>query len=264
MPLIHCNFFSQALQLSTSMDVILPLPKWTEGVEAQPPATHPVLYLLHGMSDDHTIWQRRTSIERYVENLDLAVVMPAVHRSFYTDMAVGFRYWTFISEELPYIVQTLFHLSPDREHTFAAGLSMGGYGAFKLALSHPERFAAAASLSGALDMAKEALGDKAHGDSPWQVEMRRIFGDPEKIKGSENDLFALVKRLASSDRPKPRLYQWCGRQDFLYKANVRFRKHAQKHGLDLRYEESDGTHEWRYWDWQIQQVLDWMGFSQPG
>jgi putative tributyrin esterase len=253
MPLIHCDFFSQALGLSTTMDVILPLVPW-----GCPPIEegrgHPTLYLLHGLSDDHTIWQRRTSIERYVQDLDVAVVMPAVHRSFYTDMAVGFKYWTFISEEVPEVARKLFHLSTAREDNFVAGLSMGGYGAFKLALTHPERFAAAASFSGALDMAREAVQEGAD----WKVEMSRIFGDPLKVKGSPNDLFFLAKKLAASGRPKPWLYQWCGTEDFLYKANVRFHRHASKLGLNLRYEESPGTHIWKYWDEQIQVFLDWI------
>src|SRR6476619_7886720 len=106
----------------------------------------PVLYLLHGLSDDDTIWLRRTSIERYVAALGLAVVMPQVHRSFYTDEAYGNRYWTYLSEELPEIVHGFFRLSRRREDTFVAGLSMGGYGALKWALRDPGRFAAAASL----------------------------------------------------------------------------------------------------------------------
>ena len=253
MPLIHCDFFSEALRVATAMDVILPLAGWS-GAAPGEAAGHPTLYLLHGLSDDHTIWQRRTSIERYVEGLDLAVVMPAVHRSFYTDMALGYRYWTFISEEVPYVAHSLFHLSPRREDTIVAGLSMGGYGAFKLALTYPERFAAAASLSGALDMARMVLDPKTE----WLAEAPAIFGDPAKVKGGPNDLFYLAKKAAASKGPKPRLYQWCGTEDFLYKDNVRFRKQAQKLGLELDYAESPGTHEWKYWDQQIQVVLEWL------
>ena len=126
-----------------------------------------MLYLLHGLSDDDTIWLRRTSIERYVAPLGLAVVMPQVHRSFYTDEAHGNRYWTFLSEELPELVHHFFRLSRRREDTFVAGLSMGGYGALKWALREPERFAAAASMSAAADVA----GMQAHGD--WRPELVR-------------------------------------------------------------------------------------------
>src|SRR4029079_1126758 len=97
-------------------------------------------------SDDDSIWLRRTSIERYVADLGIAVVMPQVHRSYYTDEAYGRPYWTFLSEELPRVASGFFRLSPRREDTFVAGLSMGGYGAFKWALRQPWRFAAAASL----------------------------------------------------------------------------------------------------------------------
>src|SRR5258705_6398585 len=103
------------------------------------------LYLLHGLSDDDTTWVRRTSLERYVAELGLAVVMPQVQRSFYTDEVFGRPYWAFVSEELPRVARSFFRLSADPAQTFVAGLSMGGYGAFKLALRHPERFGAAAS-----------------------------------------------------------------------------------------------------------------------
>jgi S-formylglutathione hydrolase FrmB len=154
MALLHCDFFSDVLGLSTSMTVILPQATTRQiGMSGAVRAdAHPTLYLLHGMSDDHTIWVRRTSIERYVAPLGLAVVMPAVHRSFYTDMAHGANYWTFISEELPLLARSFFPLATSREANFVAGLSMGGYGAFKLALTYPDRFAAAASLSGVLDL----------------------------------------------------------------------------------------------------------------
>ncbi len=255
MALINCDFFSDSLGLSCSMTVILPQGTCNQtglkGMAKQ--KKHPVLYLLHGMSDDHTIWLRRTSIERYVSGMGLAVVMPAVHRSFYTDMACGPKYWTFISGELPKIVQSFFPISDKRQDTFAAGLSMGGYGAFKLALSQPERFAAAASLSGALDVAAlyERWGE------PKTQERDAIFG--RKFNDTENDLLHLSAKLAKSDKPKPRLFQCCGTEDFLYGDNLKFRDHLEKLGaFKLHYEESPGTHEWGYWDASIQKVLKWL------
>jgi putative tributyrin esterase len=237
------------------MYVILPDPKPSpEGlVKAVDDHKHPTLYLLHGLSDDHTIWQRRTSIERYVQSLDLAVVMPEVHRSFYTDTATGQRYWTFISEELPALARSYFPLSDLREDNFVAGLSMGGYGAFKLALTHPKRYAAAASLSGAVDI----CGVFKNEDEPWLAEMRNVFGSPEALQGSRNDLFYLADQLAKKKK-RPRLYQYCGTEDFLYSDNLRFREHLKALGIQATYEEGPGTHEWQYWDQQIQRVLAWL------
>jgi len=260
MALIHCNFFSHSLGLCVSIDAILPQPapealRTAAGAQAAA-RRHPTLWLLHGMSDDHTIWQRRTSIERHVEGMGLAVVMPAVARSFYTDMAAGPRYWTFISEELPAVARALLPLSDTRADNFVAGLSMGGYGAFKLALRHPERFAAAASLSGALDMVGSHKGKKI--EPAWRKEIEGIFGNLRKLAGSENDLMHLAKKIARSRGPKPALFQCCGTEDSLYQANLRFRDHARKIGLKLTYEEGPGAHEWGYWDKMIQRVLAWL------
>ncbi len=110
---LRCDFFAESLTLSTSMTVILPERAAGQigmgGADSDAPP--PVLYLLHGLSDDDTIWLRRTSIERYVSSLGLAVVMPQVHRSFYTDEVYGEKFWTFVSEELPAVVQSFFRVS---------------------------------------------------------------------------------------------------------------------------------------------------------
>ncbi|HRQ36343.1 MAG TPA: alpha/beta hydrolase family protein [Chloroflexota bacterium] len=256
MTLIHCDFYSEVLNLSCSMVVVLPqrpLPT----THSSPPPKLPTLYLLHGLSDDHTIWQRRTSIERYAEEKGIAVVMPAVHRSYYTDMANGYRYWTYVSEEIPARARDMFPLSTRREDNFVAGLSMGGYGAFKMALRHPERFAAAASLSGALDVATLARLK----EPSWEAEMRTIFGDLDTIPGSENDLFHLAAQVAQSDQPKPKLFQWCGTADFLYLTNIKFRDFVQTLPFDYTYSEGPGDHTWGHWDAQIQNVLNWLSLS---
>ena len=254
MILTSLNFFSTSLGLRSQLEVILPQRNQPPGtVKPEPP--YRTLFLLHGLSDDQTAWQRWTSIERYVEGLNLAVVMPAVHRSFYTDMIHGGKYWTFISEEVPALAHEVFHLSERREDTFVAGLSMGGYGAFKLGLSLPERFAAAASLSGAVDMATVPSDEPA--DPTWVEEMNNIFGAAGAVRGGPNDLFALAEQVATKAL-QPKLYQCCGVDDFLYRENLRFRDHARKLSLDLTYEEGPGTHEWSFWDRWIQRVLAWL------
>lgn len=246
MAFIQCNFESAVLELQTSMNVIIP-----QGSPAVNKRRYPVLYLLHGLPDDHTIWMRRTSIERYVEGMGLAVIMPAANRSFYTDMVYGNKYWTFISEELPAIVQSLFPISDRREDTFAAGLSMGGYGAMKLALNHPERYAAAASLSGALDIVK-------HMEKATFPDVKLIYGSKPNLKGTNNDLFYLAEKVASSDGSKPKLFQCTGTEDYMYDENIRFRDFCRKLPLDHTYEEEPGDHNWGYWDMKIQSVLKWL------
>jgi putative tributyrin esterase len=249
---IRCDFFSEVLNLSTSMTVILPQQTKTQiGMENKQFGTkHQTLYLLHGLSDDDTIWTRRTSIERYVAPLGLAVVMPQVQHSFYTDMKYGNKYWTFLTEELPFIARSFFPLSDAREDNFVAGLSMGGYGAFKWALNRPEQICAAASLSGATDMAD--LKARSGIEGVYSL----VFGD-EDITGTEHDLFSLIEKNATNEQ-KPLLYQCCGKEDFLYEDNIRFTQHCEKTGYPLTTSYSPGEHEWGYWDSQIQEILKWL------
>jgi S-formylglutathione hydrolase FrmB len=256
MILNEVNFFSEVLTMRSTMYVLLPQRTLAE-TQSKRASKYRTLYLLHGHSDDHTAWQRWTSIERYAEAYNLAVVMPAANLSFYTDMAYGKDYFKFISEEVPAVARDMFSLSEKREDTFVAGLSMGGYGAFKLALTCPEQYAAAASLSGAVDV-REVV--KAHGepmDEVWLKEMRAVFGDLGKVPNSKHDLFTLARKVAKAPL-KPRLYQCCGTEDFLYADNVRFRDAVRKLSLDHTYEEGPGAHEWSYWDKMIQNVLAWM------
>lgn len=215
------------------------------------------LYLLHGYSDDHTRWQRQTSIERYVEDLNIAIIMPNVHRSYYTDTQYGYNYWSFVSDELPKKMRKIFPLSDQREDNFVAGLSMGGYGAAKLALRHPENFAAFATLSGAVDLAM-LEDEKVQFEVELQVanEFKWVFG--EKLTETENDTMYLLERLADKEE-KPLIYQCCGTADFLYPMNVAFRELAEESGYDLTYTEEEGAdHNWPYWDAKIKDVLDWL------
>ncbi len=247
MALFQTHFGSTTLGLQCSANVILP--------DRRPRAARPLpcLWLLHGLSDDHTTWQRHTSIERYVASYQIAVVMPAVERSWYADMKHGLKYWTYLSEELPLLMRQYFPLSEKRRDNFVAGLSMGGYGAFKLALNLPDRFAAAASLSGALDL-----------NAVWMSRERRehlrLIVD-RNPKGTANDLLHAATSLVRSRQPRPRLFQWCGTEDFLLADNQRFRDRVRKIGLKVDYSEGPGDHSWNSWDEQIQKVIAWLGLE---
>lgn len=250
MALITCNFRSQALLIHTAAHVILPQQgTWDT---ALPDRRWPTLWLLHGLSDDHTTWLRQTAIERYVGDLPLAVVMPAANRSFYQDMAAGARYWTFVSEELPALMRSWFPLSDRRADNFVAGLSMGGYGALRLGLAHPDRFAAIASFSGAVDPVR------IKPDEFWMRERAMMFGDLDAVPGSDTDLFALAERVAQGSDPRPPIYQYCGRADVLYEHNVRFHKHLEALSWESVWVRDSGGHTWDRWDTQIERALAWL------
>jgi S-formylglutathione hydrolase FrmB len=241
--LIRVDFAAETLELDTSMTVVLP-----QQGESPPP----VLYLLHGLTDDDTAWTRFTSIERYATARGLAVVMPQVHRSFYANEAYGMRFWDFLTGELPSTVERFFRVSTRREDTFVAGLSMGGYGALKWALREPHRFAAAASLSGALDLAYIQEFDlRPH----IRTLVSHVFPD-RKVAGGDEDLLHLVQ--TADKQALPRLMLRCGTEDPLVKQNERFVAACAAAGVALDSGFGPGEHVWGYWDEQIQTVLDWM------
>ena len=241
------DYYADALGVQTRMHVLLP-----QRLAAGKAKT---LYLLHGMSDDEGTWMRRTSIERYAEEKGLAVVMPDGGLGWYTDMYRGLAWFKFISGELPALCRRFFPiLSDKREDTYIGGNSMGGYGALKCALRAPRTFSRVISLSGALDAADTAVNNTVPATRRYWED---VFGPAEDVSGSENDLFAAATAL-TDPALRPRIYMWCGTEDFLYAQNIRMRDHLRALGYDLTYEESPGDHQWRHWDKKIADALDWL------
>ena len=213
------------------------------------PGPFPVLYLLHGLSDDHTAWARRTSLERTVDGLPLIVVMPNGERSFYTDSQSNPKaaFETYLTHDLIGFVDRTFRTVPTREGRVIAGLSMGGYGAVKLALKHPDKFCAAVSHSGAVGFGRRTFD----AGSEWAA----IMG--ENAAGGPNDIFALAETSDRSSLPALRID--CGMDDFLIEENRALDAHLTALGVPHEYEEHPGGHNWEYWDKHIQDTLKFFG-----
>lgn len=267
MAFFQVNFFSTVLCFNTDINVFIPTPNSDEILNHKKSdylydgAKFQVLYLLHGAYGDYMDWMRLTSIEKYAQNHKLAVVMPSASNSFYQDMYCGSAYLTYLMEELPKFVESIFPISKKRENTFVAGLSMGGYGALRLALEKPEKYAACASLSGAIDLGglMEKFRDGSiEGPFRWDV----LFEHPEQFEGSAADLFAIIAKRKAENRPLPAIFQSCGTEDFIYPLNVRARDRLKAMGVDLTWEEHPGIHDWDYWDTHIRRVLDWLPLAE--
>ena len=268
MAFFQINMFSPALGFPVDLNVFIPTPKSDDCETVPYPAyftkgvRFPVLYLLHGAYGDHTDWGRLTSIEKYADQYKLAVIMPAAANSFYQNMYRGGAYLTYLTQELPAFVEKYFPVR-SREKNYVAGASMGGYGALRIALARPDKFAACASLSGAIDIEeihKMQSSDESQGPFRWSD----IFEFPDKIEGSEADLFARIEELLRRQAPLPRIYQTVGTEDFIYHANVTAREKLEKLeklGLDYTYEEYPGIHDWYFWDAHIQDVLRWLNLT---
>ena len=249
MAFINFNFFSEALGMQTEAYVIMPQRQTAGQIGVTGEAKgekYKCLYLLHGLSDDHTIWMRRTSIERYADKYGICVVMPCAHRSFYSNMKCGMNYYTYIAKELPRIICEFFNVSDKREDNFVAGLSMGGYGALKIALRESDRFSVGAGLSSVADIHTALLRNATV--TP--------FGENVDIP-DEDDLFYLADACAEKEN-KPRLYTVVGTEDFLYEDNLRLRDKLAALPYDYTYVEAPGVHSWDFWDEHIQGVLRWM------
>jgi putative tributyrin esterase len=140
---------------------------------------------------------------------------------------------------------------------------MGGYGAFKWALRQPDRFAAAASLSGALDMARRGEPGRRNAD-PEVVD--RVFGN-RTVAGTGDDLFWLLHQAdrSSTSLPAslPALYMCCGTEDVLYQENLTFRDACRDRNIGVTVDFGPGQHEWGYWDVKIQDVLAWLPIARP-
>ena len=142
--------------------------------------------------------------------------------------------------------------SSKREDNLIAGLSMGGYGALKAALTHPENYAFCAAFSGALDITRK---NRAYNLAEW----RSIFGydltSADELAGTKHDLFALAENLAPQQKDIPKLYLWCGEQDDLLAINQDFSAHLTNLGIPHTFETSEGNHSWRWWDLHLQSAL---------
>ena len=255
------SVYSHVLGMDVPLNVLLPERRKKETI-VNAEKKYPVLYLLHGHSDDQNAWIRKSQIELLVRNLEVIVVMPTTHRGFYTDCQSGLKYFTFIADELPKMIGNMFHASTKREDTFVMGNSMGGYGAFKLALNHPDRYAAAASLSGALEPFQcfvDEENDQIFNLPDFSTNIKNVFGSEEDYRQSVNDLDYRAKLLDGYEGEQPLLYQCCGVDDTLtYSQNVIFSKYIDENTKRLNriYSVSPGGHDWDYWMPRAQEFID--------
>ncbi len=262
MGLINYTFFSQVLREQVKVSVVIPTYSTWNSKGAledfyQAGKKYKTLYVLHGGTDDCTLYYRNTGIERYGQEGGFAVVMPEVKNSFYCNMKYGQNYFDYISEELPGIMERVFPLSDRREDRYVAGNSMGSHGAMKWALNCPGFFNAAAGMSGVGDV--EEMGFfQGGGIGPVQ----EAFGTVQDYRGSRNDLKKLAWELVQGSTVIPRLFSCCGTSDPFYEGTVLFKRYAEEIRLPLDYETGPGGHTWDFWDQWLVRIIEWMGIAE--
>lgn len=247
MAVMHMNYLSETIGMHQSFVVILPEDA-SYFDQTQSPKALPSLLLLHGLSSDATSYLRYTSIERYANEAQLAIIMPNADHSFYTNMAHGHRYYDYVLEVWDYVHQIL-PLSPDREDHFIAGHSMGGYGTIKYALTQGHRFAKAAPLSAVYDISRLINYDW------YDFDFNNVVDTTNEAALRAIHPYHLVEEAVQQQAQLPDIYMMCGTEDDLYEDNVAFSQQLKK--LDVKHDfvSGPGRHDYAYWDEAIQQVI---------
>lgn len=241
----QCNLVSYTLQRTVDVTVIIPTPTIPDRLNNDPrrhtpKEKYPVLYLLHGMGGNHSSWPGYSNVEMYAEERQIAVVTFSGENKSYVKVGND-DFFTFVSEELPDFVCGMFPVSDKPEHTYIAGLSMGGYGTYVHALNFPERFCAFGAFSAATRLNSANTGG------------------PDAVVPDEYCPDKLAEKIAAAGKKFPKAYIACGAKDSLFENNKELRDKLKKLGADVTWvEHPDYGHEWRFWNWQIEEFLKWI------
>lgn len=239
------TLYSRVLSMDTGINVITPRYKGESSSDVKRTA-----YLLHGLSDNADAWVDNANLRELSTEYNMTFIIPEVQRSFYIDMAFGLDYFKYVSEELPVLSRDIFNIASEPKNTYAYGLSMGGYGALKLGMLYPKRFAGVGAFSPVSGIASAM---KMEGLDISLKEKQSVFGlELEKIK--ENELSEIAKSFAGSEI-KPDIYISCGKHDFLYQINKAFTERLNSLGIAHVFEDGDGTHCWEYWRKSLERAL---------
>ncbi len=255
--------------MNTDINVIIPTPHPMEnplnpGNYFHNGAKYQTLYLLHGTYGDYTDWQRLSSIEKYAQFAKLMVVMPSGANAMYQDMVYGPQYFTYLTEELPQYVRTLFPSSQKRENTFIGGLSMGSMGAYNAGIRHPDVYSKVIGLSGGMNFLslnnETAKAENQEEDTPpWPF--KAILPPPYDGKNTGMDDEPILRSHVKNGVLLPDFYLAVGTEDFIYALSQKTRAIMAELKLNFTYEEGPGIHDWNFWDEYIQHAIKWLNLK---
>ncbi|HZI61757.1 MAG TPA: alpha/beta hydrolase family protein [Pyrinomonadaceae bacterium] len=245
------RFQSKLVGASLPYNVILP-----SDYDRSRTTRYPVLYLLHGLTGHYSDWVSRSNVADYASQYRLIVVMPEGNDSWYANSATvpTEKYESYLIDELIPDVQQRYRTIEARYGRAIAGLSMGGYGAFKFGLKSPATFIFAASMSGAFGVTRFTEQD---GNPLWSTSVT-AFGPAGSEARKANDLFELIEKLSAAKiNGLPYFYFDCGTEDSLrnFSSNRQLSALMYDKRIPHEYRELPGDHSWGYWDRQIQEVL---------
>lgn len=223
---------------------------------------YPVLYLLHGYTDDETMWIQTGEVKEIADKAigsgdaaPMIIVMPNAWDTWYVNQYDGKEPYEdmFFEELIPYIEKT-YRAHSKQEFRAIAGLSMGGYGSFLYSLHHPDMFSACAPLSAAIfdDNVMEQRQAKSHKDL-----FARLFG-PGLDYWHQNSVLKMLSELDKEKLPRIRYYIDCGDRDGLLEGNFQAHKIMQEKGMKHEFRVRGGGHNWQYWRTALPEVLGFV------
>lgn len=224
--------------------------------------SYPVLYLLHGYSDDQTGWVQFGEVKRIADQTigsgraaEMIIVMPDAEVTWYmNDLKGQYRFEDyFFTELLPHVEKT-YRCRTKKEFRAVAGLSMGGLGSFIYALRHPDLFAACCPLSGAL-WDRDAMAKR--------MKLNELGEPPEKVNAYLDQYCpaTLAERMPEEQKKAVKFYIDCGDDDFLSADNCRMHVLLLDKKIPHEYRMRDGGHSWSYWRTALPDVLEFVSQS---
>lgn len=276
MGIFRFNFRSEVLSLHTDVTITFPSEYLTFDGNVAPHGENLILhhkkwcfrpgmkfqtvYLLHGGGEDDTCMTRFSNLERYAGENQVMTVAAQVKDSFYMDTQYGYRYFTYMTEELPQVVRSLFASSPAREDNFVVGMAMGGNGALALGLRRPDLYAACVDLSGGIGCSVDTAAFMEQLKTLRFKRLQSTFGTPESIPGSEYDLGYFARYQRELGVEMPQFYIAVGADDFIRDTVRRDRDALISLGYQPYYEEAPGYgHDWDFWELYLRKVFhEWL------
>lgn len=253
--LLKMTFHSKTLKTVTDVNIICPV-EYIDGKDVgivRKNREYKVLWLFHGGTDDYSAWINRTMLLSYAEEYpELLIVMPTIYD--FHSMLKKENYWMYAIEELPEMVQSTFPVSEKRQDNYIAGLSMGGYFAYRIAMTYPSRYACVGSFASPLDIEEDMRARHMEATN---------YPSPEEVSHNpDRDLFAMINDNMNRKAEMPQMFQACGMQDMTYNLNQNMRAYLEQKNIKHTYLEWPGSHNWTFWNTAIDKFLRWLPLKE--
>ncbi len=261
MALMDIRIYSEILNRSVSFKAIIPGDNKNEeknNNKREFKRGTKTLYLLHGREGDNSDYLYKTDILAIAMKYNITVIMPSGENSWFVDREqYTARYKEFIGKELVDYVQSTFHLSRDKNDNFIGGLSMGGYGAICIGLTYFNTFSKIIGLSSALIIDDISSKKPVRGVDDLH-DFKYLFDCLENLSESDKNPEVLITNSKLLNLPIPKLFLCIGKHDFLYSCNQEFTKFLDDINIDYEYNESEGIHDWIFWNSWLEPSIKWL------